>query len=490
MTRVRYPECGRCGTRLARDNTSGRCAACQAAERDRVARPPVVPAEFWDNDALRRALDSRHMGRVIRAYRFHPYHGRHPLPQDVVAGWVGVTQGQLSRIEHGPAILHLDRLTHWAQVLAIPAEYLWFKLPDPGRTVGVEGCPATKDGDVRRRVLLELAGLGIGGTSVGLEALRHNLIEATREHDSASLAEWEAVAWDYAHTFSTVPPADLLDDLGTDLAIAQAQYSRLTDQPPQRALLRVIALLEAFVAQTLGNLGNAGAARRWWRTARSTADRSRDPEARTWIRGREIIHGLHERWPLPTVLGLADEAVGLKAPPCMGTGSVLAGRAQVLAAMGRSAEARSAMDDVYRVVDRLPARVTNDADSMYGWPEYRLRHTESVVYTHVGDLPRATTAQDRALALYPDHMFRARAQVRLHQAVGMVKNGDFQTGAAHACQILAELPDGQRTEMVLQVARSVAQAIPQTERRRPEATALRELLHSAGTRPELPAGPR
>src|SRR5262249_27072604 len=71
-----------------------------------------------------------HMGQVIRAYRCHPYHGRQPLPQEVVASWVGIAQAQLSRIEHGPAIVHLDRLIHWARTLRIPACYLWFKLPD------------------------------------------------------------------------------------------------------------------------------------------------------------------------------------------------------------------------------------------------------------------------------------------------------------------------------------------------------------------------
>jgi hypothetical protein len=69
------------------------------------------------------------MGRLIRAYRCHPYHGRHPLPQEAVARWLGITQAQLSRTEHGRPIVHLDRLTHWAQILHIPAHLLWFKLP-------------------------------------------------------------------------------------------------------------------------------------------------------------------------------------------------------------------------------------------------------------------------------------------------------------------------------------------------------------------------
>ncbi|HKR48132.1 MAG TPA: helix-turn-helix transcriptional regulator [Pseudonocardiaceae bacterium] len=82
---------------------------------------------------MRAAFASRHMGRVIRAYRRHPFHGRQPLPQDVVACWIGVTQGQLSRIENGPTIVHLDRLMHWARILRIPSSCLWFTLPEDDR---------------------------------------------------------------------------------------------------------------------------------------------------------------------------------------------------------------------------------------------------------------------------------------------------------------------------------------------------------------------
>ena len=69
------------------------------------------------------------MGRVIAAYRNHPFHER-PLPQEIVAGWVGITQAQLSRIESGPSIKDLDKLTEWARALHIPASLLWFKLPE------------------------------------------------------------------------------------------------------------------------------------------------------------------------------------------------------------------------------------------------------------------------------------------------------------------------------------------------------------------------
>ncbi|NBE85239.1 helix-turn-helix domain-containing protein [Micromonospora rubida] len=135
--------CPRCGGRLARDNSSGRCAPCQAAERDRLVAPPSLPSTFWEHQPIRRSLTERHIGWVIRAYRCHPYHGNRPLPQSVVARWVGITQAQLSRIETGTPVVHLDRLIHWARTLDIPAQHLWFHVP-PSSNRG--GTPAA-DGE-------------------------------------------------------------------------------------------------------------------------------------------------------------------------------------------------------------------------------------------------------------------------------------------------------------------------------------------------------
>jgi transcriptional regulator with XRE-family HTH domain len=145
--------CQRCGARLAADNRDGRCAPCQAADRGRVAQAPDVPPEFWHYGALQEAFRSRHLGRVIRAYRRHPHHGRYPLTQQLVAGWVGLTQAQLSRIESGSAVVHLDRLIQWAYVLGIPSPYLWFKLPgDSSETRETE--------EVQRRQFLAGASAG------------------------------------------------------------------------------------------------------------------------------------------------------------------------------------------------------------------------------------------------------------------------------------------------------------------------------------------
>ncbi|WP_322768786.1 helix-turn-helix transcriptional regulator [Frankia sp. Cr1] len=133
MTTAHQPRyCSRCGHRLATDNPLTMCSPCQSASVDAHARPPAVPPEFWTLDQMRDALATWHMGRVIFAYRHHPYH-RQTLPQEVVGTWLGLTQAQLSRIENGHAPEELSKLIRYSQIFGIPAELLWFDLPGSSR---------------------------------------------------------------------------------------------------------------------------------------------------------------------------------------------------------------------------------------------------------------------------------------------------------------------------------------------------------------------
>jgi transcriptional regulator with XRE-family HTH domain len=88
-----------------------------------------MPAAFWKHPTMVEALTSQHMGQVTRAWRNHPDHGRHVVSQDQVATWAGITQPQLSRIETGAPSKNLDDLVFWADLLHVPAEWLWFALP-------------------------------------------------------------------------------------------------------------------------------------------------------------------------------------------------------------------------------------------------------------------------------------------------------------------------------------------------------------------------
>ncbi|MGY4103603.1 XRE family transcriptional regulator [Nocardia sp. R16R-3T] len=149
-------------------------------------------------DQMRDALATWHMGRVIYAYRMHPYHGR-TLPQELVAGWLGLTQAQLSRIETGTAPELLSKLTRWAQTLGIPEELLWFKLPKPA--------PTTLD-EVKRQEFVRAA-LGVTVAAATGQSLLEMLaaLEPTPVPSAVGPAEIEQIrtaareftSWDHTY---------------------------------------------------------------------------------------------------------------------------------------------------------------------------------------------------------------------------------------------------------------------------------------------------
>src|SRR5262249_2418413 len=153
-------------------------------------------------------------------------------------------------------------------------------------------------------------------------------------------------------------------------------------------LARAAAHLSMVLAITLTSTGQTWMARRWWRTARGAADKSGDLGVRVMTRSQEAVKGLYDGRALSSVLALADETIALAGQRvCPGVAGVLAGRAQALAISGRRDEAAGAVRAVEEITARMPGTALAD-ESMFGWPEHRLRHTESFVYTEIGDTGR------------------------------------------------------------------------------------------------------
>lgn len=128
--KVASRSCASCGAILARNNASSLCWPCRRGRRVTAPQAPVMPADFWQSPEIHQAAAHRDMGALLYAYRAHPAHGHRPLPQAVVSNWIGVTQSQLSRLESGRnRVRELDKLEHYARVLGMPADVLWFELP-------------------------------------------------------------------------------------------------------------------------------------------------------------------------------------------------------------------------------------------------------------------------------------------------------------------------------------------------------------------------
>ncbi len=336
-----------------------------------------------------------------------------------------------------------------------------------------EGVDATR----RRTVVQALTTLAVGASAplVSLEAARQGLSWAL-DGGRRGVDEWEALALEYARDFYTTPPAALLQDIVADVVVLQ-QLTAAGGDAQKRDLYRVAGQLSVVMAMTLASLGQTRAARRWWNTARQAADASGDAVTRVWVRDWEAVNGLYEQRPLPVVLELVDEALAIGGHlATAGTAGVLAGKAQALAVCGRADEATIVLRQIEEVSERLPTDVTADAESMHGWPEVRLRYTESYVHTYLGNTAAAYAAQDRALALYPANLARERAQLQMHRAACLVIDGHVGDGLAYANEVLAGLPDAWHNEMLFATAAKVIDSVPDSERGRPAVAELRAAL--------------
>ncbi len=518
----------RCGTYLAGDHAEQQCAPCQRAARDtRFVAPPEVPPEFWRAEPLREAFAAQHMGRVFRAYRMNPYHRAvHGLSQSLLGQWLSLSQPQVSRIEAGPPILNLDTLRHWARVLRVPQEWLWFDLdlsdrchkifrslddaddavvsashsgaaPTASSHVLLDGSPggrlgshlwlAGADGDetVRRRGFVQaaaLVGLGVGGSVAVPEGVRHELNHSlVDERGAAGVDEWQAIALDYDQAYLTAASAVLLPALLVDLQGLQLAMQRHPDERARRELVRVGAVLASYTAQVLGDLGDLVAARRWWRSARRAADEISDPYTMFRIRSGEVVRACYERRPIRESLQLVAETETRLdgAPPAVLPG-FWAGKAQTLALAGRHGEAEQALGRVRECSIGVPPSMGH-SDFLCDWTEANVRYTESFVYSHAGNFAEAEQAQQAALALYVhsyDHL-RGPAQIELQRALCLVRSGDIALGAGHAQTVITDLPVMHRCRVVADLGQKVLGAIPANERRHSSVQEYRECLESS-----------
>jgi hypothetical protein len=325
----------------------------------------------------------------------------------------------------------------------------------------------------RRQMLRDLGTLALVAPLAGVESFRQDLTHAVGGADLAG--QWAEIVGEYAQTFYLTTPDALLRDLLVDLSVVQGQLSGSTE-PVRGSLSRVAGQLAAITAMAWASIGQPRQARRWWSTARQATDASGDTAARVWVRGWEVANGLYERRPIAVILDRAAEARAIAGDRAdAGTAGLYAGLAQTLAVAGHP-DAVSTLHRVADITSRVDAAEAADNHSMFGWPEVRLRHTESYVYTAIGDTARAYAAQDAALALYGSDLAREHAAMLLHRARCMIIDGDVSGGVGYAHQVLDDLPAEHHTDLVFAVAHDALRAVPPPDRRLAAVAGLRDRL--------------
>ncbi len=312
---------------------------------------------------------------------------------------------------------------------------------------------------MNRRTML--AAMMAGPFALELERVRRHL-------DGVALApasdrdadEWERVAALYAREVACSPHARYLPHLLADAGEITARVMSASGVVRAR-LLRSAAQMAALAAMGLSALGEPMTAARWWRTAARVAGEAGDCELTA----------------LAVALSLSGDAlaaVGGRA--CAGAASAHAARAQAYGRLGRHDDALAALADLERAWRQLPAADVSAADSVWGQPERRVRHTQSWTLTQAGQVGAALAAQDAAFELYPES-HGGRAQVQMHRVETLIRSGDVDGGAAYCVTVLTALPVTWRENaLVLSAARSALAAIPAALSERRPAREARELL--------------
>jgi transcriptional regulator with XRE-family HTH domain len=183
----------------------------------------VLSADFWEQPEIRSVLLSQNFGRFLRTYRTVQ---QPQVKQTQLAYWLGITQGQLSRIERSSIpVGDLHKLDTWARVLHVPPDRLWFSPSapsDPSEAVldraTVEKSQHNEGSDVRRRDLLKVAGVAAAAAGTGLlsDTPWQRLIDSVdkgRPVDTATVQLMQDRTADLFHTEETVPARQLLESI-------------------------------------------------------------------------------------------------------------------------------------------------------------------------------------------------------------------------------------------------------------------------------------
>ena len=249
---------------------------------------PVHPADFWEQPELRAAAEERHFGRFLRAYRLVQ---TPPIQQTQLAGWLAITQGQLSRIERAVAPVHdLVKLDQWAHVLHVPEHLLWFAIsPESSETSAASPLRVTLTGesdqdedDVRRRKLLKITRAGAAAAGAALLAetpwqLLMDSLDKGRPVDTATIQIMQDRTADFFDTEYTVPARHVLDSLTRHHATLTTLLGNARTDATRDPLMVMLGETEALIGWLHFDLGQGKHAAEAWRStlriAKQTGDR-------------------------------------------------------------------------------------------------------------------------------------------------------------------------------------------------------------------------
>ncbi|WP_370942553.1 helix-turn-helix domain-containing protein [Amycolatopsis sp. cg5] len=463
--------CTGCRCVLAVDNTAALCSKCLRDQRDQLLGPPRnLRPEFFDTDEFRRAFNSQQIGNVFKAYRHHPRWLKllgKALNQEVLGRWLGLNQGQVSKLENGKDEDNIKVLREYATILCLPHDELWFRFPNEGAIVvrGENGSAAS--------------GFVFGWQDPAFEASIKQLGQKAAGAALVALAASESAAFGLRHQVAEIHSSTMeqieeevrrlsIDFIAADPLNTFLRSRRLRDDIftllDQRAFPQQQALLYGYAARTCGYLAAAAsdfygkyeAASDQCRVARQFSEVANIPELRSWVLGIESgIAFWRDDWK--RAANLAERSLQL-AVTRSGVMRATSMRARALARLGNR-------EQLHEVISASEASsidgTSDDENGMILFSEDNHLRCLGTANLWVGESHQAREQLSQALTAYlanaPEN-FAVIAVIRadIAQSFLMERNVD---GAAEALAPLYEVDTNMRLEGALRRMRNLSRIL-------------------------------
>lgn len=408
----------RCGTQLAHDNSERQCACCARASRDKLVAPPQVPVEFWETDQFRNAFTAQHIGQVSRAYRTHPHHfavyGPGGIPQSLLGQWVGLRQPHVSRIENGPAVVHLDTLQHWARVLRIPSELLWFRIPEDDEQLPVAGPVGSK--------LVVAAAHEVLESPTEIVARRAEL--QANGMTGELIAELERFLAGLPDRYETSGPLVLAPEVVQARRLVHQLLTGNQRLTQRAALFELAGRLSGLLCYMAVNLGNFSTAQAYGAEAFELARFIEHDELASWVRGTQSF-GAYYAGDYERAVTLAQDGQRYARGGVQAVRLAINGEARASGRLGDSRGTAEAVGRAYHLLERLPAVDGMTPCISFGiYSEARTASNAATAYLALGQTKQVLCYAERAREIVDTSSSQwSYALIRLDMATALL-SGD------------------------------------------------------------------
>jgi transcriptional regulator with XRE-family HTH domain/tetratricopeptide (TPR) repeat protein len=459
--------CPGCGAVLATDNTARLCGRCHREQRDQLATPPSqLKSDFFETDEFRMAFASHEIGKVFKAYRNHPRHlhifGK-ALSQELLARWLGITQGAVSKYENGKPEYNIKTLQTFADILHLPQKRLWFDLPGqtrPDRSAPVVGSEEFSEDSLEH--------LRVGLTDVLTTVLLRD----------ASVDDMEQRTLQIGKATRFRSPDSLVLELGSDLVEIKQIIGRSPSEILSRRLARVAAQMSGLMSLSLLKIDDRISSRNWVRTARLLAAETDDRNLRSWVQAQEAYYHFYDKNLRGTIESARYSQSLESINPGVGSALAAAVEARAHALMGQKQDALRAIKNA----ETYLAKLTDDAlvPSAFGYNEAQFTFHQENALTRLGLVSQALQVQDRALELCPPEDFLDRALILLDRADCLVSAGEIPSAVELVLNTLQGLEPSQAQGLIANRARETLLTLPEGENHRPGVLELGDAIRSLG----------